>query len=84
MNPKDTKDFLAYLQDAAYRNSQYSPEYAALCRQRDQSYRAFWKTLSKEQKKRYLRYEADSNAQYAAEEEELVRQTFLLARQLYR
>ena len=78
------KKLLPQLQDVAYQNSQYSPEYAALCRQRDQSYRAFWKTLSKEQKKRYLRYEADSNAQYAAEEEELVRQTFLLARQLYR
>lgn len=75
---------LPYLQDTAYRNSQYNVEYAALCRQRDRSYRAFWKTLSKEQKKRYLRYEADSNAQYAAEEEELVRQTFLLTRQLYR
>lgn len=78
------KLLLTFLQETACRRSRYGTEYAALRRSADRSFQAFWKSLTKAQKKLYLRFEADSNAQSAAEEEEMVRQTFLLTRQLYR
>ena len=75
---------LVYLQDAAREHGQYDMKYLALRRKAAHSYHAFWDSLTKKQKKLYLRFEADSNAQAAAEEDQLVRQIFLLTRELYR
>lgn len=80
----DLQFLLSFLQDAAQQHRQYDMEYLVLRRKTEHSYRAFWDSLTRKQKKLYLRYEADSNAQSAAEEDQLVRQTFLLTRELYR
>ena len=44
----------------------------------------FWNSLSEEQKALYLCFETDSNDRNSVEEDQLVRQVFLLARELYR
>ena len=80
----DMQFLFSYLQDAARERGQYDREYLTLRRQTAHSYHAFWGSLTKRQKKLYLRYEADNNAQSAAEEDQLVRQIFLLTRELYR
>ena len=73
-----------YLQDIAQQNIQYSAAYAVLCRKTEDSFRAFWDSLSEAQKDLYLCFEEDSNAQSAEEENALLRQIFLLTRELYR
>ena len=77
------EQILPCLEAAARQNSRYDREYTFLCRNAERSFRAFWDSLSKKQKKLYLRFEADNNAQSAAEEDQLVCQTVRLTRELY-
>ena len=78
------KEVLPILRDAAYRQVQYPPEYAIQCRRAEAAYQALWDSFSPEQRKLYLRYEAERNAQEALEEEHLICRVFALARELYR
>ena len=75
---------LPALRQAAYQSCQDSAAYADLARQADRSFQRLWKTLSGEQKKLYLRFEADSNARSAMEEAQLVGQVFRMLRELGR
>ena len=75
--------FLPYLQEAAYRSSMSDPEYLSLRRNTSHSSQALWNTFTKEQRKLFLAFEEDNNAQSAAEEEHLILQAFLLARKFY-
>ena len=71
-------------QDIAQQRVQYDRTYLALCRKADHSFQNFWNSLSEEQKALYLCFETDSNDRNSVEEDQLVRQVFLLARELYR
>lgn len=75
--------FLPYLQEAACRSSMSDPEYLTLRRNTSRSSQALWNTFSKKQRKLFLTFEADNNAQSAAEEEHLILQALQLARKLY-
>ena len=79
-----THELLQALQDAAYSNIRYCSEYITLCRRTGHSFQELWNSFTKKQKKLFLRFEEDSNARSAAEEKEIIRQVFLLTRELYR
>ena len=75
---------LLSLQDIAQQRVQYDQTYLSLCRKVDHSFQNFWNSLSEEQKARYLCFETNSNDRDSVEEDQLIRQVFLLTRELYR
>ena len=78
------QELFPYLRDAAYSRARYSAEYTAQCRRAERAHQALWETFTAQQRKLYLQYEAERNAQYTVEEEQLMDQVFSLAKELYR
>ena len=78
------KELIPYLREAAYCQAQYPQAYLSQRRRTEAAYQALWRSFSAQQRKLYIRYEAQRNAQEAMEEEQLIRQVFALVRELYR
>ena len=77
-------ELLPYLREAAHRQVQYPQAYLSQRWQAEAAYQALWDSFSAQQRKLYIRYEAQRNAQETMEEEQLIRQVFALVRELYR
>ena len=78
------KELISYFRETARRFARYSEKYTVQCRRADRACRLLWASFTKEQKELYLHYEAEYNARCAIEEEQLIRQVFTAARELYR